>query len=74
MEMYLHSPICFYGMVLSLVQEPLELRSQDIVVSMVMRLWAGRSRGGFQAGEGVYIYSRNAQTGFGGPPSPIFNW
>jgi hypothetical protein len=40
-EMHLHSPIYFYGMVLSLVQGPLELRSQDVVVSMVMRLWAG---------------------------------
>jgi hypothetical protein len=72
-EMHLHSPIHFYGTVLSLVQGPLELRSENVVVSMVMRLWAGRSGVGFQAGEGVYLYSRNAQTGFGCPPSLVFS-
>jgi hypothetical protein len=72
--MHLHSPICFYRMVLSLVQGPLELRSQDNMVSMVMRLRAGRSGVGFQAGEGIYLYSRNAQTGFWGPTQPPIQW
>ena len=39
------------------------------MVSMVMRLRAGRSEVGFQAGERVYLYSRNAQAGSGANPA-----